>query len=80
MKRKPRLSHALQRIGARLGDLRKQMGYKSMKDFTRKHKLPLIQYWRIEKGKANLTIKSLVKLLSIHGLTIEDFFCFMKKL
>jgi hypothetical protein len=37
--------------------------------------LPEIQYWRIENGKTNLTLKSLTKLLSIHKLTLEDFFC-----
>jgi len=31
-----------------------------------------VQYWRIEKGKTNLTLKSL-RLLEIHGLNLKEF-------
>jgi hypothetical protein len=65
----------LERIGGALGELRMQKGYASIKDFAFDHNLPMIQYWRIEKGKANLTLKSLAKLLAIHQLSIERFFC-----
>jgi hypothetical protein len=69
------LATLLERIGLGLSKLRVQKGYTSIKDFASDHHLPMIQYWRIEKGKANLTLKSLVKLLAIHQLGIEDFFC-----
>jgi hypothetical protein len=72
------LSEILARIGEGLSELRMQKGYASVKDFANDHKLPMIQYWRIEKGKANLTLKSLVKLLAIHRLAIEDFFCWLR--
>jgi hypothetical protein len=68
----------LKRIGEGLSELRVQKGYASIKDFASEHKLPMIQYWRIEKGKANLTLKSLVKLLAIHQLGIEEFFCWLR--
>lgn len=64
-------------IGHSLAELRLQKGYDSIKDFTQDHGLPMIQYWRIEKGKANLTLKSLYRLLSIHNISIGDFFCYM---
>jgi hypothetical protein len=74
------LQTALNRIGAGLSTLRIKKGYTSITDFAHEYNLPLIQYWRIEKGKANITIKSLVKLLAIHHLAIDDFFCSLKDL
>lgn len=68
----------LKRIGNGLTVLRKQRGYENISDFTKDYKLPMIQYWRIEKGKANVTLKSLAKLLAIHNLQPEDFFCWLK--
>jgi transcriptional regulator with XRE-family HTH domain len=65
----------LKQIGAGLSELRKDKGYDTIRDFAKKHKLPEIQYWRIENGKTNLTLKSLTRLLRIHKLTLEDFFC-----
>jgi hypothetical protein len=69
------LKSILEQIGSKLRDLREEKGYESIKDFTSDHDLPMIQYWRIEKGKANLTLKSLTKILAIHSISVEDFFC-----
>lgn len=69
------LTPVLEQIGSKLRDLREKKGYSSIKDFANDHDLPMIQYWRIEKGKANLTLKSLNKLLTIHSVSMEDFFC-----
>nr|WP_262899640.1 helix-turn-helix transcriptional regulator [Chryseosolibacter histidini] len=60
-------------------DLRKQKGYSSHEDFAYDYEIPRVQYWRIEKGKTNLTIKSLCRLLTIHKLTVEEFFCALHK-
>ena len=78
--RKKTLTHLLERIGMGLVHLRMEKGYDSIKDFATHHDLPLIQYWRIEKGKANLTLKSLAKLLAIHQVAVEDFFCWLKEI
>ena len=67
-------------IGQALAELRLKMGYDSIKEFTKAFDLPMIQYWRIEKGKANLTLKSLHRLLAIHKITIGEFFCYLNKL
>ena len=72
------LNTVLKRIGVGLCTLRINHGYLSIKDFALDHDLPLIQYWRIEKGKANFTIKSLMKLLAIHQIKIDEFFCLLK--
>lgn len=74
------LNHVLTRIGEGLGKLRARKGYANIKDFAAAYDLPLVQYWRIEKGKANLTLKSLVKLLAIHQLAVEEFFCRLSEL
>jgi hypothetical protein len=62
-------------VGIRLADLRVKKGYSTIKEFVQRYDLPEIQYWRIEKGKANITFKSLVKILSIHNVSLQDFFC-----
>ncbi|HET7178614.1 MAG TPA: helix-turn-helix transcriptional regulator [Chryseosolibacter sp.] len=73
------LSNTLARIGAKLTYLRKKKGYTSHEDFASDFQLPRVQYWRIEKGKANITIKSLCRLLAIHELSVEQFFYQMYK-
>ena len=69
------LDTKLKQIGSGLSELRKKKGYDTIRDFAKAYKLPEIQYWRIENGKTNLTLKSLTKLLKIHKMTLEDFFC-----
>jgi hypothetical protein len=61
-------------IGKRLTDLRIKKGYPVLVHFTNHYRLPPIQYRRIEKGLANITLKSLNRILIIHGLTIDKFF------
>lgn len=74
-----RLTETLAAIGERIHELRIEKGYKSHEQFAQDFDLPRIQYWRIEKGKSNLTMRSLFKILSIHNLTFEDFFTRVKK-
>lgn len=73
------LKNTLERIGTKLTDLRKEKGYSSHEDFAYDYEIPRVQYWRIEKGKTNLTIKSLCRLLTIHKLTVDEFFCILYK-
>lgn len=75
MKTTKALKTVLSNIGVRLAELRIKKGYSTIKDFAQRYDLPEIQYWRIEKGKANVTLKSLVKILKIHGLSLQEFFC-----
>lgn len=65
----------LEEIGQKLLRMRKEKGYTSYEDFTLDFDMPRVHYWRIEKGKANFTFKTLSKVLEIHNLTIEEFFC-----
>jgi transcriptional regulator with XRE-family HTH domain len=73
------LNAILKRIGDALRSLRIKKGYETIKEFSYQYDLPMIQYWRIENGKANITIKTLVRLLSIHRVGIEDFFSSLKE-
>jgi hypothetical protein len=66
-------------IGKKLTDLRIKRGYTTRLDFSEEHKLPPIQYWRVEKGKTNMTLKTLHKIVSIHGYTLEKFFRLVEK-
>jgi hypothetical protein len=66
--------HLLRVVGLKLTDLRRQKGYSSHEDFARDFDLPRIQYWRLEKGKANFTIFTLVRVLAIHNLSAQEFF------
>jgi transcriptional regulator with XRE-family HTH domain len=69
----------LKEVGSRLTELRKQKGFKSHESFALAYDLPRVQYWRLEKGKANFTIKTLVKILAIHEIELEDFFVTLNK-
>ena len=78
MKEEEVLSNLLKRVGRKLKELRKKKGYTSHEDFAFDHDIPRVQYWRLEKGQTNLTMKSLVKLLAIHKLSVEEFFQTLK--
>lgn len=64
----------LEKIGNKLMQLRIKNGHKSYESFALENDLSRMQYWRMEKGKTNLTIKSLTRILDIHNVTIEEFF------
>jgi transcriptional regulator with XRE-family HTH domain len=74
MKSEKVFTEFLLQVGAKLTELREEKGYHTIKEFVTKFDLPEIQYWRIEKGKANITVKSLVNILAIHKLSPRDFF------
>jgi hypothetical protein len=66
-------SAVLQAIAQRLIALRKSKGYRSYENFAFDHNIPRQQYYRLESGE-NMTIKSLLKVLRVHNMTLEEFF------
>jgi transcriptional regulator with XRE-family HTH domain len=68
------LDSALKEIGNKLAELRRKKGYTSHESFAYDHDIPRMHYWRIENGKTNITIRSLMRILSIHGMTLREFF------
>ena len=65
------------KIGERLRDLRKKVGYKSYENFAFDHELNRVQYGRMERG-ANITLASLLKVLDVHKLSLDEFFTGLK--
>ena len=75
MKSEKAFKNTLVTVGTHLAQLRLKKGHETIKEFAIKYDLPEIQYWRIEKGKANVTLRSLTRILNIHQMTLQDFFC-----
>lgn len=63
----------LKQIAQRLKQLRLAKGYSSYESFAFDHDLPRVGYGRHEQG-SNLTLKSLLRLLDIHQVSLADFF------
>jgi hypothetical protein len=74
VKKEDTLQQTLDLIGSRLMELRKAKGYTSHEIFCYDFDLPRMQYWRMENGKTNVTLKSLHRVVTIHKITMEDFF------
>jgi len=73
MERSKAIEKQLVRVGEKLKKLRTKAGYKSAEIFAYDNELNRVQYWRMEKG-ANFTLLSLIKVLDIHKITLEEFF------
>ncbi len=77
MKSPRALRRILASVGTTLAELRIKKGYPTIKEFARRYDLPEIQYWRMERGRTNITLKSLMRILAIHKITIQEFFCML---
>ena len=60
-------------IANRVKELRILSGYTSYETFAMENGLPRKNYWRIEKGE-NFTINTLIRILKIHNISLEEFF------
>ena len=78
MKSDKAFKNLLAEIGTCLAELRVKKGYATIKAFAERYDLPEIQYWRMEKGKANITLKSLSRILHIHRISLTEFFCLIQ--
>ena len=63
----------LENFGNRLKQIRKQKGYTNYEHFAYKHGFNRVQYGRYENG-ANISFKTLVKLVDAFDMTLEEFF------
>jgi len=61
------------KIANKIKELRILKGYSSHESFAWDNSLNRVQYWRIEKG-TNITLKTLLKILDIHNISVSDFF------
>ncbi|HNH65674.1 MAG TPA: helix-turn-helix transcriptional regulator, partial [Bacteroidia bacterium] len=60
-------------IGRALKELRIKNGWTSYETFAVENDIDRKQYWRMEAG-TNITLKTLLKVLSVHKLTLKQFF------
>jgi transcriptional regulator with XRE-family HTH domain len=79
VKNKADFQKQLTRIGEKLAELRRQKGYSIHETFAYDYEMSRVQYWRIEKGKTNLMLKSHMRLLEIHGISLKEFFNTLSK-
>lgn len=63
----------MKKIAEKIKQLRIDAGYSNYENFAWDNEIGRVQYWRMEKG-TNFTIKSLLKILNIHKITLKDFF------
>ncbi|NDV79696.1 helix-turn-helix domain-containing protein [Dysgonomonas sp. 511] len=63
----------LAEIGNRVRALRKANTNLSAEDFANEKGFDRVQYSRIENG-ANITMKTLLKVVDAHNMTLEEFF------
>lgn len=76
IKKKPQISDEdsrLSQIGNRVRALRKANTSLSAEDFANENGFDRVQYSRIENG-ANITMKTLLKVVDAHNITLKDFF------
>lgn len=67
------LDKTILQIAEKIKTLRKEKGFTSYETFAFEHEINRVQYFRIEKGQ-NITLKTLIKVLAIHNLTLQEFF------
>jgi len=62
-------------ISQRIKELRLNAGYTSYETFSIEKGITPRQYWRMESSTAHdFRMTSLLKILDIHGITLEEFF------
>jgi len=64
----------IKKIGERIKELRVKKGFTSYETFAFENDLPRVQYGRLERGAANFHIATLLRILDIHKITLEEFF------
>lgn len=61
------------KIAEKIKAMRKAKGYKSYDVFAWDNEISRISYWRMETG-VNFRIETLLKVLDVHKITMEEFF------
>ncbi|HWZ21865.1 MAG TPA: helix-turn-helix transcriptional regulator [Cytophagaceae bacterium] len=73
IKDKDILDPRITNVGKRLRELRTKKGYTSFEKFAFDNDLSRVGYGEHEKGK-NMTLGSLLRILDIHKISMEEFF------
>ena len=72
-KKTEKVDNRILEVSQKIKKLRIKKGYTSYESFAWDNELNRVQYWRMEKG-ANFTISSLLKILDVHKITLDQFF------
>ena len=70
---KEKQSTELMAIAERLRQLRKEKGYNNYEHIAFELGMSRSAYWRLETG-ANFELKTLIKICTLLGVTLEEFF------
>jgi len=62
-----------EQIGKQIKKIREEKGIKNYEKFAIGIDMSRSYYWNVEKGKANLTIKTLCKILNALDVKLIDF-------
>ncbi len=62
------------KISGRIKQLRIDKGFTSYRNFADEYDIDAKQYWRIEEGKIDYRMSSLLRILEIHDISLEEFF------
>lgn len=73
MEKTAKYDKRIAKIGERIKDLRIKAGYSAYETFAFDHEIPRVQYGRLEKG-VNFRITTLMRVLEVHKVSLEDFF------
>lgn len=71
---KEKYSEDLKKISARIKQLRIEKGYTSYTQFADAHDFEQKQYWKIEEGKVDFRMTSLLRVLEGLDISAEMFF------
>lgn len=63
----------LQKIASKIKKMRIDAGFKSYESFANAKDIDIKQYWRVE-NRSNLTLRTLIKVLKLHKITLKEFF------
>jgi transcriptional regulator with XRE-family HTH domain len=64
----------IKKIGERVKELRVKAGYTSYETFAFDNEIPRVQYGRLERGAVNFKVATLMRILDIHGIGLDEFF------
>ncbi|MGZ4054394.1 MAG: helix-turn-helix domain-containing protein [Bacteroidia bacterium] len=66
-------SPELEKIAARLKEIRKEKGFKNYEHIAFELGMSRSAYWRLESGE-NFSLKTLIRICKLLEITLEDFF------
>lgn len=67
-------SDYIEKVGEKLKQIRVEKGYTSYRKFSDEFSIEPKQYWRLEEGKSDFKFSSLLRVLEIHRIDLEEFF------